>query len=241
MAWLVVFLVLATLALRYWWPDKAPQLDGQVVAVADGDTLTILQDGERVRVRLAEIDAPESDQPFGPESTASLRALCAGKAATLASSGKDQYQRVVARVSCGGVDTSDEQVRRGLAWVYDSYVVDRSLYTVQDAARKAQRGLWADPAPVPPWQWRRGVRSASLEKAGAGTGSGAGQQAPQHKNDASAGQPVIGNQRSGVYHLPVGCPGYATVSPRNQVLFDSERAARAAGYRIAGNCRRADG
>ena len=59
-------------------------------------------------------------------------------------------------MSCEGVDANAEQVRRGMAWVYDRYVTDRALYAVQTEARDAGRGLWADPDAVPPWQWRRG-------------------------------------------------------------------------------------
>jgi hypothetical protein len=59
------------------------------------------------------------------------------------------------RVWCGGIDANAAQVRRGMAWVFDRYVKDRSLYPLQDAARSARLGLWADAAPVPPWKWRK--------------------------------------------------------------------------------------
>ena len=124
----------------------------------DGDTLTLLVDNQRVRVRLAEIDAPEKGQPFGTRSRKSLSAMCAGKVAEVDSRERDKYGRIVGRVTCDGKDTSVEQVRAGMAWVYDYYTRDQSLYRLQDEARAERRGLWADKLPVPPWEWRRAVR-----------------------------------------------------------------------------------
>ena len=68
---------------------------------------------------------------------------------------KDRYGRLLGRVWGAGIDANAEQVRRGMAWVFDRYVKDRSLYPLQDAARAARRGLWADAQPLPPWEWRQ--------------------------------------------------------------------------------------
>lgn len=129
---------------------------GKVVAVADGDTITVLRDKEQVKIRLVEIDAPEKKQPFGNKSKQSLSDLCFNKTATLADKGKDRYGRTLARVRCDGVDANAEQVRRGMAWVYRKYTPkNSSLYAVESEAKAARRGLWADAAPMPPWDWRR--------------------------------------------------------------------------------------
>jgi endonuclease YncB( thermonuclease family) len=125
-----------------------------VVSIADGDTLTILVDRTQIKIRLTEIDAPERKQPFGTRSRQSLADLCANKDERVVEQGKDRYKRTLGRVFCEGVDTSAEQIRRGMAWVFDRYVIDRSLYAVQDEARAAKRGLWADPNPVPLWEVR---------------------------------------------------------------------------------------
>jgi len=125
-----------------------------VVGISDGDTLTVLHDQQQIKVRLAEIDAPEKAQAFGARSKQSLSDMCFGKTAEVSTQTRDRYGRTVARVRCEGIDANAEQVRRGMAWVYDLYVTDRSLYTSQDEARSAHRGLWADPAPIPPWEWR---------------------------------------------------------------------------------------
>lgn len=148
----VLALVLATAAVA----AQAGELRGRVVAVADGDTLTVLDSGQRQhRVRLAEIDAPEKRQAFGERSKQSLSALCFGQQAVIEDQGRDRYGRVIGRVGCAGIDANAEQVRRGMAWVFDRYAADRSLYALQDEARKARRGLWRDSAPVPPWEYRR--------------------------------------------------------------------------------------
>ena len=61
-------------------------------------------------------------------------------------------------MSCSGIDANTEQVRPGMAWVFDRYVIDRRLYALQDEARMAHCGLWADAQPVAPWEWRRATR-----------------------------------------------------------------------------------
>lgn len=129
-----------------------------VVGVSDGDTLTVLHDQQQIKVRLAEIDAPEKAQAFGSKSKQSLSDMCFGKQAEVTPKARDRYGRTVARVRCDGIDANAEQVQRGMAWVYDRYVTDRSLYQLQDEARAARRGLWADSAPVPPWEWRHRSR-----------------------------------------------------------------------------------
>jgi len=135
-------------------PAAYAELNGKVVGVSDGDTLTLRVDGANVRVRLDGIDAPELGQPYGKSARSSLAQLCRGKAATAVERGKDDEGRILASVRCGEVDANAEQVRRGMAWVYDRYVTDRSLYALQNEARAAHLGLWADKAPTAPWVWR---------------------------------------------------------------------------------------
>lgn len=137
----------------------ADVLQGRVVAVSDGDTLTVLVDRRQIEVRLVDIDAPESRQPFGTRAKQSLSDLCFKKEARLETSGKDRYGRTIARVICAGTDANAEQVRRGMAWVFDRYASPTSpLYAAQNEARAARRGLWSDPKSIPPWEWRRQQR-----------------------------------------------------------------------------------
>jgi endonuclease YncB( thermonuclease family) len=146
----LLLLVLAFAAQTAW----AETLVGRVVRVADGDTLTLLIDRKQIKVRLTEIDAPESKQAFGQRSRQSLGDMCAGQDAVVQAAGRDKYGRVLGRVACRGVDANAEQVRRGMAWVFDRYVTDRSLYALQNEARASQVGLWADKSPTAPWTWR---------------------------------------------------------------------------------------
>ena len=109
-------------------------------------------------VRLLEIDAPEKAQAFGTKSKEALSEMCFGETAELADKGKDRYGRTLARVACYGVDANAEQVRPGMAWVmawvYDQYVTDKTLYAVQEEAKAERRGLWHDNKPVPPREER---------------------------------------------------------------------------------------
>jgi endonuclease YncB( thermonuclease family) len=139
--------------------SSAAELVGRVVSIQDGDTLTVLVSRKQMRVRLVDIDAPERKQPFGTRSRQSLAELCAGRDARVESKGEDRYGRTLGRVFCAGTDANAEQVRRGMAWVFERYAPkDSHLYSVQREARAARRGLWQDSKPVPPWEWRAGRR-----------------------------------------------------------------------------------
>ena len=132
------------------WAD----FTGDVVGVADGDTITVLRDNEQVKVRLAEIDAPEKAQPFGNKSKQALSALVYGKAVLVVEQGHERYKRTIGRVYQGGVDVHAEQVKQGMAWVYRKYSKDVSLLPLENEAKAQRLGLWADDEPVPPWEWR---------------------------------------------------------------------------------------
>lgn len=130
-----------------------------VVGVSDGDTLKVRcgEPGayEQIKVRLAEIDAPESRQPYGDRSRQALADLCFKADAVLRLQKKDRYGRTVARVSCNGVDASANQVRVGMAWAYTKYLTDPEIKRLEVDAQGARIGLWGDPNPVPPWDWRK--------------------------------------------------------------------------------------
>lgn len=130
-----------------------------IVAIADGDTLTARCDVQGNQktfvVRLSQIDAPEKRQPWGDRSRQHLAVLCFKRSAVIREEGHDRYRRMVARVECDGTDANAAQVLAGMAWVFDRHVTDHRLYELQDEAQGAKRGLWADAAPVPPWNWRK--------------------------------------------------------------------------------------
>lgn len=158
---LIRSLALLLLSLLAASPALA-DIRGRVVSIQDGDTLTVVIDRRQVKVRLTDIDAPELRQPFGTRSRQSLSEMCFGKLASLDVRGEDRYHRSLAQVTCDGKDANTEQVRRGYAWTYVRFARrDSPLHALEQEAKTARRGLWADPAPVAPWDWRRNGRAAA--------------------------------------------------------------------------------
>jgi len=135
-----------------------------VVAITDGDTLTVRCAQETIKTRLSEIDAPEKSQPWGQRSKEALSSMCFGKSAELRPLNTDRYGRTVARVVCDGVDVNLAQVRAGMAWAYRKYLRDPIILAAEDTARVERRGLWADSTPLPPWEWRAWVRTHKISQ-----------------------------------------------------------------------------
>jgi len=157
-------------------PSAADLLEGRVVRIADGDTLTVLTYSQsQVKVRLAGIDAPERAQPFGERSKQNLARLVAGKPVEIRWHKRDRYGRLVGQVwvvspdaRCQGagcpktLDAGLAQVTVGLAWHYKKYAgeqseQDRERYSFAEVEARARRaGLWREGDPVAPWDWRKG-------------------------------------------------------------------------------------
>ncbi|QXP83900.1 thermonuclease family protein [Methylococcus sp. Mc7] len=135
--------------------QAGPSFGGRVSAVVDGDSITVVDAGQReVQVRLVQIDAPEFGQADWQASRQSLSELLLGRTVTVEGVDADRYGRVVGRVWRDGTDASLEQVRRGMAWVYRQYAADQAYFRAEEDARKERRGLWSQPHPVPPWRFR---------------------------------------------------------------------------------------
>lgn len=147
---------------------SAETLLGRVVGVTDGDTVTVLDasQGEH-KIRVAGIDAPEKKQPFGEKAKQSLASLVYGKPIRIEWTKRDRYGRIVGNVfACPAdpcpkpVDAGLMQIRSGLAWHYKKYEKeqsqeDREAYArAETEARDRRIGLWSDPDPMPPWEWR---------------------------------------------------------------------------------------
>ena len=131
------------------------EIQGKVIRVLDGDTIEVLQDKKPIRVRLANIDAPEKKQAFGHWSTNQPKALLAGQSVTVSYTQTDRYGRIIGRVfTMNGTEASRFMVQSGAAWVYERYNADESLPALQREVQEQKRGLWADSNPVPPWEWR---------------------------------------------------------------------------------------
>ncbi len=126
-----------------------------MVGVSDGDTITVLHNGKGERIRLHGIDSPEKRQAFGKRAKQLTSSLVFGKTVTVQVMDRDRYGRTVGEVLLpDGRSLNRELVRAGLAWMYRRYTNDQSLSDLEEEARVARRGLWADPNPIAPWKWR---------------------------------------------------------------------------------------
>jgi endonuclease YncB( thermonuclease family) len=134
---------------------RAQSVTGKVVAVHDGDTISIRTSSTTIRVRLVGIDCPEARQPYSARAKRFTSQMVFGKTVTVIGEGLDRYDRLLGRVLVDGVDVNEALVRNGLAWHYQDGAGDRRLAEAEKAARAARAGLWADPDPIPPWRWRR--------------------------------------------------------------------------------------
>lgn len=155
----------ATLAM--FSQAHADELRGTVVAISDGDTLTVLDASRRQhRVRLAAIDAPERRQAFGTKSRESLSAMAFRKDVVVDFQITEKYGRVLGRVLVDGQDVGLAQLRAGMAWHNVAYAkeqtpLNRIAYSeAESEARGLRRGLWSEPNPQPPWEFRRSGRTA---------------------------------------------------------------------------------
>jgi endonuclease YncB( thermonuclease family) len=149
-------LLALTLLLAFTSALLADELRGKVVSIADGDTITVLDaDKKQNKVRLNGIDAPEKKQAFGTKSKARLGELVAGKDVVVDWKEKDKYGRIVGQVHQGSLDVNLQMVKEGLAWHYKKYSKSADLSRAEAEAKAGKKGLWADPNPVPPWEFRR--------------------------------------------------------------------------------------
>jgi endonuclease YncB( thermonuclease family) len=199
---------------------SAATLDGSVLQVLDGDSFVMTNAGERVEVRIGEIDAPEGGQPHGDRSRRELAALLDGSGVRLQIQTIDDYGRTVGRPYVGELDVAAELVRSGHAWAYRRYLRDPALLQLEQEARSANRGLWSLPEAErqPPWEWRRQAR----------------RQQPEHEEDCRI-KGNINDRGERIYHRP-GQMHYEETRisvSRGERWFCSEESARAAGWRPA--------
>ena len=198
-------------------------IQGKVINVHDGDTVTVLdQFNKKTHIRLQGIDAPELKQDFGSVSQQNLSRMVLGKQVTIVWTKLDKYRRTVGTIMLDGHDVNIEQVKAGLAWHFKKYEdeqapADRQTYAAaEQQARAGKLGLWQDPNPTPPGDWRADVKTARW-----------GPAPPEGT--------IIGNRNSKKYHRP-DCPGYRDMAEKNRVFFKTVEEAEGAGYKRAGNC-----
>jgi endonuclease YncB( thermonuclease family) len=212
----------------------ADSLEGRVVGVSDGDTITVLDSGKRQhKVRLSGIDAPERSQPYGEASRKNLSRLVYLKDVRVESQKQDRYGRTLGKVwvqpaecaRCGlTLDANLAQLTLGMAWWYRQYAneqpaADRGHYELAEQEAKARKaGLWKEPLPMPPWDWRHGGGKVATPAPG------------------SNGCMIKGNingKGQRIYHVP-GQPYYQETQisvAKGERWFCSEEQAEAAGWR----------
>ena len=134
-------------------------IDGRVISIEDGDTITILVDSRPVRVRFFGVDAPERGQDYYRTSRKRVSVLCYRTDVKVQPKGKDVYGRILGIVFLAdGRNLNQLLVEEGLAWWFRKYAPrDKTLKSLEEAARKAKRGLWSMEDPIPPWEYRRPI------------------------------------------------------------------------------------
>lgn len=213
-------LIMAWLAMVS--PALAETFQGKVVRVLDGDTIDVLRERTPLRIRLSEIDAPESGQPFGTKATGFVREHAAQKQVTVKVVDTDRYGRSIGEIFLpDGSSLNRMLVQEGYAWWYRRYSRDASLGVLEAQARTNRKGLWADPNPIAPWEWRVASRRP---RSHVGTPT----------SPALTDEPFRGNVRSQVFHQP-GCRDYECKNC-TKILTSREEALRK-GFRPCGSCK----
>ena len=150
----IVSIILSCLALN------AQTIQGKVVRVVDGDTITILDESKvQHKVRLNRIDAPEKSQAFGEVSRKHLANMVAGKFVKIEWEKKDKYERILGEVIVGDVNANLKMVQDGLAWHFKRFDNTKEYALAESEARAKKVGLWKDANPIPPWEFRKMKKS----------------------------------------------------------------------------------
>lgn len=150
---------ITTLVCLGWQTTYPAEFTAKVVGIKDGDTIVVLYQKNELIIRFEHIDCPEGGQAFGKKAKQKTSSLCYSKAVTIRTAGKeDRYHRLIAEVYQGDLCVNKELVRSGLAWHFTKYSNQSEYTTLQNEAKHKQLGLWADPSPKAPWEWRKESR-----------------------------------------------------------------------------------
>ena len=148
-------IIIITTILFYYYRLSADSYKARVIHVIDGDTIDVLVVNQSVRIRLAEIHAPEKAQAYGNQAKKTLAGLIKNKDIIVIPLDQDPYQRTVAIIKLDEININQEMVRLGMAWVYSSYNYDPRLPLLQAKAKADKVGIWQQTNSLPPWVYRK--------------------------------------------------------------------------------------
>jgi endonuclease YncB( thermonuclease family) len=131
------------------------ELHGKVTSITDGDTVKVFDGIQEVKIRLSNIDAPESKQAFGTRSKQKLAEKVFGKKVVVEYHKKDKYKRTLGTIWLENRNINFEMVQEGYAWAYRRYLDDTDFLEAEKVARDKKLGLWIDPFPIAPWDFRK--------------------------------------------------------------------------------------
>jgi micrococcal nuclease len=197
-------------------------ITGKVIGLSDGDTITVLQDSIKYKIRLYGIDSPESHQDFGTKAKQFTSDLVFGKQVKVVQQDIDRkFRRTVGTVYVGNLCLNQEIIKNGFAWVYVRYChlpMCKDWMKLEEQARNSKIGLWSHPNPTPPWDFRKGNKASSQ---------------PMSNKDQPDIMVYHGNTKSMVFHQP-NCKDYNCKNCT--AVFSSREEAVSQGYRPCGMC-----
>lgn len=210
-------------------PSFATSFQGKVITVIDGDTIDVLHNNQPERIRLNGIDATEKGMAYGQAAKEYVLDMAALKTVTVHVTDTDRYGRTVGDVILpDGRNLNREIVQAGYAWWFKKYSKDASLGELEEGARIARKGLWRDPKPIPPWEWRAAKKNGGADNSATVAQSGTA-------TTASASTTLYhGNTRSGVFHQ-VSCKDYNCKNCTTGLTTREQ--AISSGYKPCGMCR----
>ena len=153
----LLLILIAVFAAQFFNIGKDSE-EYRVMSVADGDSFSLMKNRTEVKVRLYGIDCPERKQPFNKKAGKFTRTMLQKGKIELTKVDLDRYGRTVAWVFVDSLNLNEELVRRGLAWHYKHHSKDTSLARLEKNARLNKTGLWSDPHPIAPWEFRKQKR-----------------------------------------------------------------------------------
>ncbi|RJP93930.1 MAG: nuclease [Desulfobacteraceae bacterium] len=198
-------------------------ISGKVVGVADGDTITVLENQTQYKIRIFGVDCPEKSQDFGTQAKQFTSDLVFGKTVQVIPEEADRYGRTVGTVMVDGKCLNEEIVKAGFAWVYHQYCkkpICDQWNRYEEAAKNAKIGLWSHPNPTPPWEFRHGAKASSKTE--------------NISTTTNAAIAYHGNVKSMIFHAP-GCKAFNCKNCT--VVFHSRAEAIGTGYKPCGMCK----